>query len=133
MKKKLLRIFFAFIMFFSVLPTAHIYNKEDTIVEASSESVAAYNIWVLNQKGFAWSNDATGDYTSGRKPRLVVSSLTFNTGYDINDLINWCNNYKDDIVEGYYVPDSSKCNYTINSSDSSSITLTQNTQVWGGL
>ncbi|MBE6132012.1 MAG: hypothetical protein E7180_01285 [Erysipelotrichaceae bacterium] len=34
MKKKLLRIFFAFIMFFSVLPTAHIYNNEETKINA---------------------------------------------------------------------------------------------------
>ena len=31
MKKKLLRIFFAFIMFFSVLPTQHIYNNETKV------------------------------------------------------------------------------------------------------
>ncbi len=37
MKKKLLRIFFAFIMFFSVLPTQHIYNNEETPVVAASK------------------------------------------------------------------------------------------------
>ena len=38
MKKKLLRIFFAFIMFFSVLPTQHIYNTEETKINAVNHS-----------------------------------------------------------------------------------------------
>lgn len=42
MKKKLLRIFFAFIMFFSVLPTAHFYNNEETKINAANSVSGGY-------------------------------------------------------------------------------------------
>lgn len=71
MKKKLLRIFFAFIMFFSVLPTAHIYNKEETKIEAAYSTTDQKLIfcepnsdWKQSGAKFAvylWTEGVSGD------------------------------------------------------------------------
>lgn len=67
MKKKLLRIFFAFIMFFSVLPTQHIYNKEEKVIDAATVSYASCSykntdiiqLYAFNEYGSSqkWWND----------------------------------------------------------------------------
>lgn len=56
MKKKLLRIFFAFIMFFSVLPTQHIYNNEETKIEAATSDMGGYTFYLTPNSNWKQSN-----------------------------------------------------------------------------
>lgn len=94
MKNKLLRIFFALLLFVGILPTSHaIIDNNNTVVEAvEEETTNAYNIWLVNQKGFNHSNqsapqDGISDtIETNLQPKLTISNITCDSGYDINDL-----------------------------------------------
>lgn len=104
MKKKLLRIFFAFIMFFSVLPTAHIYNNDEKIIEA------AYTV-----KGYAYF-EKPSSWTSG--------GVMFMIGHN-----SWSQGYKMTNISGtniYYYNQSS------NWDNATDIAFVDNNGSWGG-
>ena len=72
MKKKLLRIFFAFIMFFSVLPTQHIYNNETTIE-------ASYDL-----KGYVYF-EKPSSWTSGGV-MFMIGHSSYSIGYKMTNI-----------------------------------------------
>ena len=114
MKKKLLRLFFAFIMFFSVLPTQHINNDNIKIANASSTvSENAYNIVFCDEGSWGYN-------------RLVITSATYASGYTVDDLKAWFSNYKGSITNG-----SSEKNNTTVSTSGSNLIITQSTTVTG--
>lgn len=69
MKKKLLRIFFAFIMFFSVLPTQHIASEEPSKIDAAASDTTKKLVflepgtWTSDNAKFAcWAHEGSGKF-----------------------------------------------------------------------
>lgn len=81
MKKKLLRIFFAFIMFFCVLPTAHIYNKEETKINAVDHTGG----YIYFLKPSTWTES---------KVMMFIGHNDYTSVYDMTKVTNTDNLYR---------------------------------------